>query len=241
MLITEVLQKTDSLYPNHYSREQKLDWCYEVTAAIAETVNKVYDVYTMLGGQEDYFLPPNILMEDIRHIYVDGRKYTKVDNRSFCEMIPKNAKEIRIVYKRRWLPYREIVLEDTYTFGTDRILVPEHDFIIGDNLNVTIDGQTINCNVLDLEGDDVITKDDTFTAGEKRAKIELVLLDETIPPPPYDSMYIDYVIGKIAYYQNDMDEYNKQMTAYNDKLYDYSLWYKQTNPIDQSLRFVNKW
>lgn len=241
MTIEKVLQSVDNLYPNHYSKQQKLDWCYEVTANVAETVNKVYDTYTMPGGEEDYYLPPGILLEDVRYIYVDGRKCAKVDDRSFRDMIPKNAKEVKVVFKRRWTPYREIHLNGTYTFGTDRITIPGHDFTIGDNLNVTIEGETTNCNVLDLDGDDVITKDDTFVAGEKQAEIELVLSDETLPPPPYDSMYIDYVIGKIAYYQNDMEEYNKQMTAYNDKLYDYSFWYKQTNPTDQSLRFTNKW
>ena len=241
MRITEAVEKADALYPNHYTRQQKLDWCYEVTQAIAQSINKIYDSFTMPGGQEEYFLPSGVLLEDVRYIYIDGKKYTKVDERSFWARIPKNAKEIKVVYKRSWAPYRDIKLEGSYVFGTDRITIPEHAFQVGDYLNVTVDGNMVDCNVLEIDGDEVVVADDTFTAGTKQATIELVLLDETIPPPPYDAMYIDYLIGKIGYYQNDMAEYNKQMTAYNDKLYDYARWYKQTNPLDQSLRFVNKW
>lgn len=241
MTIEEVIKRADDLYPNHYERSRKLEWCYEVTATAAETVTKLYESCIMQGGQEEYILPPNISIEDVRYVYADGRKLVKTDERSFFDMIPKNTKEVRVVYKVRLVPYRDIATHGTYAFGSDRITVPRHELMIGDNLNVTVDGETINCNVLDLDGNDVITGDDTFTAGEKEADIVLAVTDETLAPPPYDSMYVDFVIGKIAYYQNDMEEYNKQMTAYNDKLYEYSRWYKQTNPIDKSLRFVGTW
>lgn len=62
---------------------------------------------------------------------------------------------------------------------------------------------------------------------------------ETVCPPPFDSMYIDYVCAQIAFQQNDADEYNKFIAAFNTKFYGYKNFAGANSPISDGKSFVN--
>jgi len=97
-----------------------------------------------------------------------------------------------------------------------------------------------------------------FSAEEKRAwcaeldamlKKEYYRMDapdvgeeETLPPPPYDAMYIDFVMAKCCYYQRDFDAYNQHITAFNSKLSDFSNWYIRTHmPERETENKIKNW
>ena len=45
MKITEAIARVDALYPNSYTREEKLEWAYELTAMIAEKIPQAVRFY----------------------------------------------------------------------------------------------------------------------------------------------------------------------------------------------------
>lgn len=47
-------------------------------------------------------------------------------------------------------------------------------------------------------------------------------LEETAVGSPYDRMYVDFVMAKCCYYQRDYDAYNQHITAFYNKLSDFS-------------------
>ncbi len=77
--------------------------------------------------------------------------------------------------------------------------------------------------------------------GAMAVKIEEILTEDTPVPPAYENMYVCYIHGKMAFYQNDLQEYNKQMNAFNQTLDSFAKWYKQTNPLEVGVRFRRKW
>ena len=66
--------------------------------------------------------------------------------------------------------------------------------------------------------------------------------EETIAPPPYDRMYIDFVLAKICYYQRDYDAYNQHIISFNSKLEDFARWYIERNmPVRTTDNAVRNW
>lgn len=68
------------------------------------------------------------------------------------------------------------------------------------------------------------------------------MAEETIPPAPYDRMYLDFILAKICYYQRDYDAYNQHIISFNSKLEDYAKWYIERNmPVRETKNTVKNW
>lgn len=263
MRITEAIEKADHLYPNHFNFAEKLDWCYFVTSMLLDQVSQIYDTYDYpyTGAGEAYYLPQGVLFEDVVYVYVNGQKYTKTDNRSFgiCQFIGtcftvENITPItlKVVYKQRFPMYQELQLMDTDVVLTaNTITLVDHrwtnpqgegPFDVGDNLLVTIGGAIYDVNVLAVDDNTITVRDDAFpVTGALKADIELVIQDWTVCSPPYDRMYVDYILSQAAFYQNDMEEYNKHTVSFNNMVDSYTRYYMQNQPADQSLKITNRW
>ena len=248
MRVPEVIVSADMLCPNNYSRSEKLDWCYELTCMICATHKKQYGVIEYKRERSDgagtdkstgLLLPPHILLEDVARVEVDGRAYDKVDERSFRE-ICEGGGDVRVVYKLRPEPYIEYVYEGEYECEGNSVTVVGARFAAEDLLRITADGEVSEAYVLVRDGF-TFTLSTELGDGVRHLRIERVAAMDTPVPPPFDAMYVDYVLGKVAFYQNDLNEYNKHMTAFNAKLREYGLWYKQTNPLVVGKSFKNKW
>ena len=241
MRIVEAIEQADELYPNNYSQEEKLRWCYELTVMLYEKFKKCYRALEFEGG-EGFVLPSYIMGEDIEGVFVNGVPVDKVDDRSF-EDICLSQGHVKVVYKVRPEPYNVQKYDGNYKIIGNKITIPGSWFATGDLLKITRGENIYHLYVMEVQGDTYSFN--TASIGEDGdevpLEIEEILTAETPMLPPYDSMYIDYILGKVAFYQNDMEEYNKQMTSFNSKLNDYALWYKQTNPVEDGLRFRNKW
>lgn len=57
----------------------------------------------------------------------------------------------------------------------------------------------------------------------------------TIIPSPYDSMYIYYILAKIAYFQKDYDSYAVHNEQYERKRNEYLAYYIRTNGADSAV------
>lgn len=77
--------------------------------------------------------------------------------------------------------------------------------------------------------------------GKYKADITRHITDKTVCDAPYDSMYIDYLLAKICYYQHDYESYNQHMTAFNGKYRDYEMWLKEREPLGDDGKMKNWW
>ncbi len=241
MKIAEVLNQVKKLYPNTFTDEELLNWCYSVTCTIRERYKDIYERATFKGGG-DIALSPLVLFEDIVKVYINGVEIEKSDETAFLysleELTDKDT--VEIVHRVRAEPYGETELEG-YTIKNSALVFEEEAPIYvypSDKLRfIYTDGTEAFFYVLDITGN-VITLNDS--PGNNVSKISTVMEDETEVPPPFDDMYIQFVLAKIGFYQNDVDMYNKHISIYNSLMNDYGAWYKRSAPI-KSTQFKNMW
>lgn len=73
-------------------------------------------------------------------------------------------------------------------------------------------------------------------------KISDPINDETVVPPPYDAMYIDYILAKCCYYQRDYETYNQHIMLFDTRLDDFAKWYIERNmPVRETENKVKGW
>lgn len=249
MKLTEVVQRAKELYPHHYTDEEALSWCWELTGEICDKYKKLYDTVEWEApdkeSQTDAFvLPPGILWEDVEAAYADGRKLAKVDECSFCREYA--GKRVKIVYRLRPEPYvMPVLTEETEgefaVAGSTITIEAAVQFAPGERLDIWRgDGEKGRYTVFDRDGYVYTLDKDINTSGSGLYSVQKVLDAVTPVPPPYDMMYIDFLLAKVAYYQNDLEGYNKHMAMVNSRMNDYAYWYKQVGPIRQT-RFLHVW
>ena len=249
MKLTEVIRRAKELYPHHYTDEEVLSWCWELTGEIYDKYKKLYTSVEWVAPDkesqtDEFVLPPGILWEDVEAVYADGRKLAKVDERSFCKEYA--GKQVKIIYRLRPEPYVTPVLtegsEGEFAVAGNTITIEAAvQFVPGERLDIWRgDGEAKRYTVFDKVGYVYTLDSEISTDGEGLYAVQKVLDAVTPVPPPHDMMYIDYVLAKVVYYQNDLEGYNKHMAMVNAHMSDYAYWYKQTNPIRQT-RFVHKW
>lgn len=77
---------------------------------------------------------------------------------------------------------------------------------------------------------------------EDYTKISEPMEDETVAPPPYDAMYIDYILAKCCYYQRDYEAYNQHTMLFDTRLNDFAKWYIERNmPVRETDNKVKGW
>lgn len=181
MKIAEVIERVDALYPNTYTSEEKLGWCYDVSRGIRDNIKKIYAAREQVISKENeaILLPEGLEFSDVDSVSVNGRVVKKVDARSYDGARLKPGDRVRVVYKSLPEPY------------------------------ALVDGAVPEEFVTEVSA-------------------------------PYDGLYADYVCAQIAFYQNDLSDYNKFITMYNEKLRDYAIQYIKTAPVTER-RFENLW
>ena len=243
MQLEEVIGRVDALYPNPYPREQKLRWCRDVSEGLRQTVGRLY-------AEADYVwdgaltLPPGVSFSDVEAVFVDGTRVEKVDERTFRDGSIRDGAPVRIVYL---LHPDDCILQLSGTITT----------VDGDAGAVTLpDGA--DAGALLLQPDEAATLAyggavyDVTIAGvaEADGAVTVTVAGSGLPAATdadavlqsdCHTLYIDYVCAQIAFYQNDLYDYNKFVTAYNEKRKGYANAYKRTNPLAQHKSFRNVW
>lgn len=242
MRITEAIARARALYPNHYTDDEMLGWASELTALIEGKIRRRYGTFVTQGG-EGMVLPPSVLPEDIVAVKVNGQPYRKehLVRAMACDGV------IEATYRVRTPPYEqlEIAAADLVAnMDENKITLPlwvEDDrFRAGDRVSFVIGGIDNWQYVMEVGEHSLMFADLSDVDLSHTEKLVREITEETPAPAPYDAMYVEYLMGKVAYYSNDLEGYNKHTSMCNALIEDYEKWYKQTAPIVPS-GFVNKW
>lgn len=260
MYIEQVITACDTLYPNPYTESEKYFWCDELSELLKIKYNTEYIKSELFEADGKYLLPEGVCSSMLDSIICGDRVLKKQDFREFgilCsdnsgqgEIILPESQSFKRVYAIYIEPYekiRNITFSGKLSFGSDYFLIDENLFRPGDTLKITI-GEDIfdNVFVLDFLTDDsgkikIITAGAEFKEQETDCVIQRKVMEKTVCPPPYDNMYIDYLMGKICYYQNDFSACNNHMSLFNVKLADYDKWLKSHPIVDYSQSKIKNW
>lgn len=260
MKIIHAISAADALSPNQFTFNEKIHWCDEVSLALRRDIKKYYSVIeTLVTCPEEFELPDDISIDDVEAAYVAGKLIDKADLRSlphlcgslssvFSGSVPKILK---LVYLTKPDSIRNIELKGTYKLSENVIFGSELPLFDGDNIECVLlensDDEPdwdvcLNSYVYQNDGESVYLTDDIFTPQtEAHLAIRRVIDDETEADPPYDRLYIEYIMAKMALYQHDYDTYSAHMTQYNNLYSEYKKDYKTRNPLNDLARFKNFW
>lgn len=187
-----------------------------------------------------------------RKIYIRGLNGIKRKNQD------QHPKSVTVEYLEPYRPIRLAKYRGSVDYDTDDgcFYIPVCEFVPGDILTIQIDADSDDGQ--DLDGVPLLGVDydpdlskyvctvpaDTFeeltVSSDDDTLITRVVTERTVCDPPYDSMYIDYVLAKICYFQRDMSAYNQHMTAFNSRLDAYKRWLMGRMPSDDCT-FKNWW
>lgn len=261
MYIEQVINACDTFYPNPYTKEEKYFWCDELSGMLNVKYNTQYVKSELFEADGRYLLPEGVSASMLDKIICGSEILKKQDFRelgvlcadtdSGCELsIPhqKSFKRLYAIYIKPYEKIRCIDFEGSIEFGEDFFLIDENILRVGDILKITV-GEDVfdDVFVLSLSNDSESGKiraevsGALFETGVKNCRIERKVMEKTIAPPPYDSMYIDYVLSKICYFQNDFAACNNHMLLFNSKLADYDKWLKSHPIVDCSVSKIRNW
>lgn len=264
MYIGEVIRNVDLIYPNEYSTEEKYAWCDELSSMLTQEYLKKYGKVTVKPSSDGtYILPEGITFEMIDRVIDGPKEIDKLDFRSYGIeylygkrgrfIIPEKHRvrgDICVVYIKKHQPIRDITVSGTYSFSGNILTMENTPFIKGDIVDIVTDnGEFGNICVLDVTVNGIsngkvenhLYLSDIDLNGEIKCTIERVVTDKTVCDAPYDSMYIDYLIAKIAYYQRNYSSYNQQMNLFNNRLLSYQSYLQQRRTLDKDGKIKNWW
>lgn len=193
-------------------------------------------------------LPDGVAFEDIALAVSDGRPLLKEDLRqSVLRRKCRTAGRVTIVYLAPFVPIRTVSYFGDARFSAEesRLYLGKNGFMPDDIITVCAGDETFTAAVdgvgvlgdgfyLELTGN--MTED--FSGAD--IKITRRITEKTVCNAPYDTMYIDYIIAKIALYQHDFESYNQFMAAFNSRLNAYKR--RMADIMPQARRkFCNWW
>lgn len=258
MYIEEVLKICDMLYPNSYTNEEKYLWCDELSDMLALKYNTAYEKKELFEKDGWLTLPDGVTASLIKKLICGGEEITDLESYGIicrerdgrAELTLPEKGGFRRIYAVFIVPHKKIrnaVFEGEAEFGEGFFKISKNIFCAGDKLEITVDEQKYDdITVLDTREENggfvFSIRAGLLPEGRHECKIRRKITDRTACIPPYDSMYIDYILGKICYYQNDFAACNNHMSSFNSRLEDYACWLKK-NPVTgyEKARLRNWW
>lgn len=260
MQIMTAIREADALCPNPYSLSEKLRWCDEVSAAVRREIIKIYNVITATwDGCGSLILPPGIMFEDIEALYIGNRLVEKSDFRTiakdfspFSESVFSHPAEVRAVCLTRPSPIRETEIKGTFDTNEDFIAVESPPFIEGDTISFVCLSNAddepdwssaAEAQVVGTSPEGIFLDEGSIEAQSsvlmviKREISDYTEVDEA----PYDGMYIEYILAKMALYQHDYTGYGAHMAQYNSLFDSMKRDYKTRMPLNGISNFKNYW
>ncbi len=253
MEILRAIELADALCPNQFTLDEKVLWCDEVSAEIRRHIIKKYNVLeTSFEGENSFCLPPQISPELIEKVIVGKRKFNKTDfrtaNTDFLSVDPKER--VKIIYLDLPAPTRIVEIKGEFNTSENIINIDNSPFVQGDKLQITplshIHDEpdpdvSLYAYVLDITEKQIILDRDILEAEtSSMLSVNRVITDITeIDEAPYDRMYVEYILSKIALYQHDYASYNAHMMQYNSLFESARREYFTRNPMTTQVSFKN--
>ena len=254
MEILRAIEMADALCPNPYSTDEKILWCDEVSAEIRRHINKKYNIIeTTLTEGNPLILPPGISSDLVEKVIVGKKTYQKLDFRSFTPpSLPSGSSgsKVKVVYIDLPDPIRIVEIKGEFNTNENLIKITNSPFIQGDKLRITPLSQltdepdpenSVYAYVLDVTDMQIILDRDVLEAKTSSPLSVCRVIDDVteIDDAPYDRMYIEYILSKIALYQHDYVSYNAHMTQYNSLFESARREYFTRNPLTTQANFKN--
>lgn len=254
MEILKAIERADNLCPNPYTLEEKLCWCDEVTAELRRNIIKIYDVFeTEISSVGSIDLPPNIPFDRIELAYAGNKILEKQDFRSFAYGRSKDKigkSQLSAIYLTLPEPIRTYEIRGEFNTGDNTIEIADAPFITEDKIEIASIDDTTNepdwenaecAYIIEIMPDKIILDRDAVPAqtGAKLAIRRVVTEVTAIDEAPYDSMYIEYLLAKMALYQHDYSGYNAHMMQYNTLFETLRREYKTRSPLTTQSNFKN--
>lgn len=257
MELMKAIETADALCPNPYTLEEKLRWCHEVSSSLRREIKKIYDVIeTSATPCGNTIIPDDIAFEDIECAYLNEKYMNKLDFRNFAAGNMSGCSlpggRLKIVYLTHPEPVRDIVVKGEFDLSENYITMEEPPFIEGDYIQIA--------ELEDIKSEPDFETEKTFVvlevthegilidgnSLEPRTKstlaIRRIIDDMTeIDEAPYDSMYVEYILAKMALYQRDFTGYNAHMVQYNQLFDGLRREYKTRAPLNPLASFKNYW
>lgn len=258
-MLTDVIRIADELCPNPYTEEEKWRWVDEVSALLCQEYRKHYQMLTCRTEGGILYLPQDVAIEQVAGIWCGGARYDKSDFRSDCsggrtKLWNANlltGSPVQIAFLSEHSPVRRFVLEGKWDTAPHLLKLRTPLVAVRDDLEITIQfdeesnpdwEQAFRCHVISLDEEGTHLAGDPLSAAEeKRMAIRRIVTDTTVLPAPYDSVYVEYLLAKMAFYQRDGEGYRAHMAQFNEGLDAYERWYKQRAPINQGSNFRGLW
>lgn len=269
MYINEAIRRCDNYCPNEYEMSEKYAWCDDLSAMLTQEHDRRYETVRLERGEDGtYLLPEGITFEMVDMVRCRGRELKKYDWRSFgikflygarCGfMLPEHGRgcgDIDVVYIKQHTPIRDTVIKGYITFNN-------RGFYFKDGL---CEGDFVEVNVKEAEGSEKKTAEiqsvemtdkgmffanvgDAFNGWNfiddetvPDSEIKRVVTEETVCPPPYDLMYVDYLMAQVCFYQRDFATYNRHMTNFNQRLAAFDMWLQKRRVQEKDNKIVNWW
>ena len=258
MELMKAIGLADGFCPNHYTLEEKLLWCHEVSAGLRRKIKRLYEtIETRPGRLDEVVLPDGIETEDIAAAYLNGHLIDKADLRDLAGLFQQDTGLwhkpllLRLVCLTKAEPVRNIEVTGEFDLSENRIGMEFPPFREGDTLECVLLGSAsaepdwstaVRGYVMETDLDGILLQDDAFTpqTGANLA-IRRVIDDLTEVEAPYDTMYVEYLLAKMAHYQHDYEGYTAHMTQYNNLYEEYKRNYKLHSPLTRLPQFRNFW
>lgn len=257
--ILEVIDRVDTLYPNAYTMDEKLRWCDEINAMINQETTLHYDSIECTAKEnEEIMLPSGVDFDNIECVYADGVRLDKTDLRSYG-LFPSNngvmpclnINKIKLVFLKPPTSIRNIENIGTFDVHGNYIEMTFPNLEAGDTIDITnefnSDDEPYYKNseryyICSVEVNGIYLDRDMNIEGDNiRLAIRRIITDSTIVPPPYDAMYIEYILARMAHYQHDYNTYKACQTQFNSWLESFINWHKVRNSIKRPARFRRLW
>ena len=257
MELLKVIETVDALYPNPFTLEEKLRWCDEVSAIIRRQAKKIYDtISTKVNSPGELVLPDDISFEDIEVAYLNGKPIDKMDFRSMLTdhkdyNISYPAK-LELVYLTKPMPTRIVSIKGAFDISENFIKIDSPDLYPGDLIEwVTLSDEdaepdwslATSCYIIDQVYNGLMVEDSFFSPQTAMPLAIRRVIDEVteIDELPYDGLYIEYILAKMALYQHDYTAYNAHIDQYNILWDNLRRDYKARAPLNDVSNFHKFW
>lgn len=245
MNIGDVLETADRLYPNNFTIREKLGWCSDVSHTIRNEVNKRYDfIRTDADGVLDAVSKVGI--DRVQSVMTKERTFPKSNVRNWSSggIVPDDVSgEVRVVYLINSKPFRYARYNGDITIKNNFIVFGgAHDFEDGDVILVGTAKREEPYEVTASQtGESIRLIGAAIPDYSGEAVVEKKLCDALECDAPYDYMYVDYLIGKMCFYQNDFESCNQHMAQYNNKMALYQRFIKSRDSYANDANFRGYW